>query len=177
MAEEEIKKEQQEEEKPKKKSGFMKLVLFGVIGLLLLGGGAGGAAWVLGLGPFAKPNQLKGKIALAEEKKKPEPVKPSMGPVFPMETFIVNLMSEKGDRYLKVTMNMELSSDKSLEEVTKRSPQLRDAIIILLSSKTFEDIVKIEGKEGLKREILARVNSFLSDGEAKRVYFTEFVVQ
>lgn len=176
MAEEETKTEKQEEEKPKKKGGILKLLIFAIVGLILLAGGGGFAAYTLGLGPFADANQVKGKIA-AEEKKKEQATKPGMGPVFPMETFIVNLVSDKGDRYLKVTMNVELTSDKTLEEVTTRSPQLRDAIIILLSSKTFEDIVKIEGKQNLKREILARVNSFISDGEAKRVYFTEFVVQ
>lgn len=160
-------------EKPKKK-GMGKMLIILVLVILLLVGGGGFAAWKMGLILIPGTNQVKQKITKnqVEEERKPE-----MGPVQPLDTFIVNLASEKGERYLKVTMDVELTNEAARAEVEKRSPQLRDSIIILLSSKTFQEIMGADGKGSLKREILARVNSFLSDGKAKRVYFTEFVVQ
>ena len=109
--------------------------------------------------------------------KKDSKKKNEVGPIHAFETFIVNLSSEEGERYLKLTVNIEVDNPKVLQEVTKRVPQLRDAIIILLSSKSLKDLDYTDGKAKLKREILARINSFLSSGKAKRVYFTEFVVQ
>ena len=159
-------------EKPKKK-GKSKLLIIVVLVLLLLGGGGGFVAWKMNLLPIPGSNQVKQKIAT----KRVEEEKKEMGPVQPLDTFIVNLASEKGERYLKVTMDVELTNEDARAEVEKRSPQLRDSIIILLSSKTFQEIMGADGKGSLKREILARVNSFLSAGKAKRVYFTEFVVQ
>ena len=168
--------EESSEKKPPKK-GKKKLLIILLVLIMLLGGG-GFAAWKMSLGPFAKLNELKKKVTESgKEKKKKKKKKDSMGPVFAFETFIVNLASSEGERYLKITVNAELEDKKVEQEITQRVPQLRDAIIILLSSKTFDDIIHTDGKENLKREILARVNSFLSSGEAKRIYFTELVVQ
>ena len=50
-------------------------------------------------------------------------------------------------------------------------------VISLLGSKSFEDVRTIEGKNFLREEILLRVNALLVTGKAKRVFFTEFVVQ
>jgi flagellar FliL protein len=47
----------------------------------------------------------------------------------------------------------------------------------LLSSKSYKDIVDINGKQRLRDEILMRLNTFLTGGKIVKVYFTEFVVQ
>jgi flagellar protein FliL len=61
--------------------------------------------------------------------------------------------------------------------VDKHQIQLRDSIILLLSSQGFEEISTVEGKLGLKQELLSRVNQILGQGAVSRIYFTEFVVQ
>ncbi|RLB21216.1 MAG: flagellar basal body protein FliL, partial [Deltaproteobacteria bacterium] len=62
-------------------------------------------------------------------------------------------------------------------EMDKRLPQLRDAILTLLSSKTFKDIGDLSGKYQLRAEILATLNRYLKTGKVNNVYFTEFIVQ
>ena len=99
------------------------------------------------------------------------------GPVFDLETFIVNLMGDSGRRYLKITIKMELSSEELKTEMTQKMPEVRDNILVLLSSKSYDDVADISGKIRLRAEIINRVNNALTTGEIRKVYFTEFVIQ
>jgi flagellar FliL protein len=55
--------------------------------------------------------------------------------------------------------------------------QLTDTVLMLLTSKTYEDIAGYSGKERLRHELIIRLNSFLETGSIRRIYFTEFVMQ
>lgn len=99
------------------------------------------------------------------------------GPMKPMDAFIVNLTDAQGTRYLKVTMQLEMSYEMLSSEIDKRLPQIRDEVITLLSSKSFDDISTIAGKRALKRGILNSINKYLTTGKVLNVYFSEFVVQ
>jgi len=98
-----------------------------------------------------------------------------VGTLIPMETFVVNLAGSRGNKVAKINLELEVDGPKVQEEIEKRKPQVRDIIIILLSSKTFEQVSVKEGKDSLREEIANTVNSFLTKGKIKRVYFTEFV--
>jgi flagellar FliL protein len=54
---------------------------------------------------------------------------------------------------------------------------VRDAILMLLSSKDAQTLKPTEGKLQLRDEILQRINALLATGQARNAYFTEFVVQ
>lgn len=98
-----------------------------------------------------------------------------MGKVVPLETFIVNLAGSKGRKVAKVNMELEVQGDHALDEIEKRKAQIRDIIIIILSSKSYEDVSSREGKEGLRNEIKDTINSFLVQGKISNVFFTEFI--
>lgn len=98
-----------------------------------------------------------------------------IGKMIPMETFLVNLSGNRGNKLLKVNMELEVEGKSIAEEIDKRKPQIRDIIIILLSSKTYAQLSSAEGKEFLREEVRDTVNSFLTKGKIKRVHFTEFI--
>lgn len=98
-----------------------------------------------------------------------------IGKTIPMEMFLVNLSGNRGNKVLKVNMELEVEGDRIADEIDKRKPQIRDIIIILLSSKTYAQLSSVEGKEFLRDEIRDTVNSFLTKGKIKRVHFTEFI--
>ena len=100
-----------------------------------------------------------------------------IGPIFSLDTFIVNLADKGGRRYLRVTMDLELSDGKVTKELEKRLPQVRNAILMILPTKRFEDISSLEGKIALRDEIIAKLNSFLKSGTITNLYYTEFVIQ
>ena len=90
---------------------------------------------------------------------------------------IVNLADQGGKRYLRITMELELSAPELTAEIDKRLPQLRDAILMILPTKTYAEIGSTEGKIALRDELIAKLNSFLKTGTVTTIYFSEFVVQ
>ncbi len=108
------------------------------------------------------------------EKKTPTPVQ---GYIYKMEPFLVNLVDPGQLRYLKITIHVESNQEKVNEEYEKRLPQLRDAILTILSSKNYKDIINSEGKTALREEIKGRLNQLLVGPKVQNVYFTEFVIQ
>ncbi|MCI5968026.1 flagellar basal body-associated protein FliL [Helicobacter sp.] len=102
----------------------------------------------------------------------------SVGPMYPLDQFIVNLLaSGGGKRYLKTSIALELSIAEMQAELDTKRDVLRDTIITILSSKTFEEVQTTKGKQKLKEEIMERLNEFLVDGRVANLFFTEFVVQ
>ena len=94
-----------------------------------------------------------------------------------MEPFIVNLTDNKGDRYLKVVLQLELSDQLLADEFRLLQPKIRDSIMDLLKTKSYEEMMDPNGKQRLREEIVMRVNSFATRGKVLKVYFTEFVIQ
>lgn len=93
----------------------------------------------------------------------------------PLDYFLVNLAEDQGQKLFKVEMEFDVDSVDVQEEINKRMPQVRDIIIILLSSKNYSQISTPKGKENLKEEIRDTVNSFLTKGKINKVLFTQFI--
>jgi len=100
-----------------------------------------------------------------------------IGPMVNIEEFIVNIISDENNHYVKASLTIELASEPAKEELEKRMPQIRDAILLLVGNKTFEELQDLQGKKQLKAELLSKINAILYSGKAKSIYFTDFVVQ
>ena len=113
--------------------------------------------------------------ASSEEPKPVKKVKKDL--MFHLDPFIVNLAKSGGNRFLKMTVSLEMSSPKVRLGLKKNIQKITDSILLLLSTKVFEDVYSVQGKFTLKGEITARVNQFLTKGQVKGAYFTEFIIQ
>lgn len=91
--------------------------------------------------------------------------------------FLVNLADKDNLRYLKAVISVALSNQKAEDELRKKSVEIRDAIIMILSAQTSEDLATPEGKERLKSLIAERINEMLTTGEVEKVFFLDFVMQ
>ncbi len=100
-----------------------------------------------------------------------------IGPMVKIDEFIVNIISEDGRHYVKAALTIELDKEEALDETNKRMAQIRDAILLLVGNKTFEELQDLQGKKQLKAELVSKINSFLQTGKVKAIYFTDFVVQ
>ena len=100
-----------------------------------------------------------------------------VGTLYEMKRFTVNLLSDKGRKYVRCVMSLELSSPELMGELDSKKAAVRDSIINVLSSKTYEEISTTKGKERLKDEIVATLNQSLVDGTVKNLYFTELMIQ
>jgi flagellar FliL protein len=157
-----------DESAPKKKSPVKMIVILLVI-LGLLGGG-GYFAYMKYIQPGQSPEAVGAGETVEEELT-------NLGIMFSLDPFIVNLAGSQGKRFLKVTVSLELSAPEVHAEVKENIQKIMDSILVLLSSKNFEDVYSVQGKFKLKDEITARVNRFLVLGHIKEAYFTEFIIQ
>ena len=101
----------------------------------------------------------------------------ALGPLYSLDTFIVNLADAGRSRYLRVTMDLELVASTDAEALSDRLPQVRDSILMILPSKQFDEIASMEGKIALRDEIIAKLNSLFARTVVTNIFFTEFVVQ
>ena len=62
-------------------------------------------------------------------------------------------------------------------ELDGRLAPIRDAVLVLLSTKTLRDIQDVQGKNQMKDEIMAAINKIIPPGKIAKIYFTDFVVQ
>ena len=100
-----------------------------------------------------------------------------IGILYPLDTFTVNLKSDSGRRYLKVTMSLELEGEELSLELDAKAPVIRDRVIRILTSKTLEEISSKQGKQKVSSQVMDTLNSMISDGRIQGIYFTEFVIQ
>lgn len=182
MAEKE--KEEKKEEKGEKKEGEKaprspKMLIIIIAASVVLAGGGGYFFMSKSGSKEVKAGETKssghGEPKGGHEKKAEG--KATAGFIHPLDTFIVNLADPSRTRYLKVTVQLELDNDSAIEEVKSKTPQVRDALIILFSSKGIDEIATAEGKYQLRDEIIARVNQFMTRGKVESAYFTDLVVQ
>ncbi len=123
----------------------------------------------------------------------PIEVEPGGGVMVNSGTKIINISDPTGKRYLRVTIVLEFAptdpkypemtaderaaySTTFSAEVTTKLPLVDDAIITLVSQKSFEDLYTADGKEKLRNEILESVSNRLTGYKILSIYFTEFVV-
>jgi flagellar FliL protein len=97
--------------------------------------------------------------------------------VFALEPFIVNIYDGQELRYLKVKVELEMVGPTVKGEIEAKLAPIRDAVLVLLSAKTLQDIQDVQGKNTMKEEILAAINRHIPPGKIAKVYFTDFVVQ
>lgn len=178
MSAENDKDKKEETQAPPKKGKGM---LIGIIAVVLIGLGAGGFFFFKGKSKANANPEGEGAVQEASDHggggHGGEAEKGAASAVVNLEPFIVNLQDNSGTRYLKLTINLELEPNGTVTELQSQTAQIRDSLIILLSSKGYADIGTVEGKYQMRDEIVARVNQFLRKSKVKTAYFTEFVIQ
>jgi len=150
----------------KTKGKFKKILILGVLGLFLVAGGL--AAYV-----FFSDDAPEGKEAHATQTAS----KNSHAVTMPLDPFLVNLADKESRRYLKLKVELEVDSEGTAKDLEKSLPRIRDALILLLSSKTYLDLSSFEGKQQLKQEIKKNVTALPGGSKVSDVFFTEFVAQ
>ena len=133
---------------------------------------------VLAMVGFMGYNFLKQSGFFAPKEDAPKKARAKEPIIYTFEgNFLVNLADKDNLRYLKAVISVALSNQKAEDELRKKSVEIRDAIIMILSAQTSEDLATPEGKERLKSLIAERINGMLTQGEVESVYFLDFVMQ
>jgi flagellar FliL protein len=157
------------------------LIIVSVVALLFGVGGAVVAVKLLGGADKGSENSEEHKSEAAAKSdshsggKQGQAAAP--GAMFDLDPFIVNLADTPDVRYLKITIKLEVENEAVSTDLSARVPQVRDAVLVLLSSKDVNAVRTTQGKFQLRDEITQRINGLLPKPGVRSAYFTDFVVQ
>jgi flagellar FliL protein len=154
---------------PVKAGSGKKMMMLGLLGVLLFGGG-GGAAWFFMGGDKEQNNQ---HAQAGDDESHME----KTGPVMELEPFLLNLADRDELRFLKVSIKLELDRSEEKTDFQNKVPAIRDALLVLLSSKESQLLRTVNGKKRIREEILTRANGVMSRGKVANVFFTDFIIQ
>lgn len=181
----EKKKDSEKKAEPeKKKGGIPKLaILGGLVLILAVAGFVGYTLFFKGHKSASSTNATTEKTTEEAPKgekehgKEGEKEKGAKGKMVSLPPFVVNLADPAGRRFLKIGMDLEMADEKSVEELKQSLPKVKDTLLLLLSSKTYESLSSMEDKLLLKKDIEERLSQIIGPSKVSSVYFTEFVIQ
>lgn len=176
----------QEEPVAKKKAPKKKLLFIIVIALvaaLVLGGGA--LLWLKKKDAAIAGNADKGGAASA---------KSDVAPVFVrLESFTVKLQSDptRSEQYLQMVPELRVLNDSVSSKIKLYMPEIRNRILLLLSSKKPSDLSTPQGMETLSIELRNQINQIIDgsqgapytgaaprpDDPVQSVLYTSFIIQ
>jgi len=164
----------------------MLVIVGGLVVVLAL---AGGGAWFV----------MGKKAAADEDVEEVSHAAPKGPPTFlPLDNMVINLADPGGEKVAQVGITLEVVDAKAIEKVKVYLPAIRSGILLLISQRTADDLLQIEGKEKLAQDVLAealrpfgggeevdpkdkkavaRAKKQAEEGPVRAVYFSSFIVQ
>jgi flagellar FliL protein len=95
--------------------------------------------------------------------------------------FVVNFASQGKARFLQVTVEVMTRDPLMPDQIKLHMPVIRNNLMLLFSSQSYDGVSTLEGKETLREEALEVVQQILEeetgDPGVEAVYFTSFVMQ
>lgn len=189
-------KDKDKQEPAAAKGGSKKKLLIIIAAAVLVLGAGGGGAWFFmnkghsdeatadageGEHDAKDAKKEKGKGKKDKKGKAAEPKAPAIYVEF-QPPLVVNFDAKGVMRFLQVGMQVLTRDHDTSEMVKLHDPKIRNNMLLLLGSQTYDTISTMEGKEGLRKKALEIVTKIVDDegGEGKNVedlYFTSFVMQ
>ena len=126
-----------------------------------------------------KPAKKSGKSAAATSLKEALPNDEEVKHIIEMQPFIVNLADSEQARYLRLTVNLGVGGEAA--ESTKPDQlflnRIRNAMLAVLTTKNSADVLSIEGKSKLRKELLKAAQAASEEPKVEAIYITDFIVQ
>jgi len=95
--------------------------------------------------------------------------------------FVVNFASQGKARFLQVTVEVMTRDPVMPDQIKLHMPVIRNNLMLLFSSQSYDSVSTLEGKESLREEALEVVQQILEEETGdigiEAVYFTSFVMQ
>ena len=176
--------EEETVKKPSKKNGIIKWVLIGLGIFLLIGFSVGASIYFMktmlpgntAVQAGSKSGDSKAKNEKGKSKESRVAIYYKLDP-----PFVVNFQGATGNRFLQVTIELMTYDPEVVKAVEEHMPVIRNNIVFLLSSVSYDQVSTLEGKQKLRADTLAEVQKVLKDKIGKpgveEVYFTSIVMQ
>lgn len=153
----------------------------GMIVAVVVGLGAGGAVGLTTLGETVGP--------ILAERAQAAPgddghggggghgVEAGPSPITVIDNLVVNPARSGGQRFLLASIGIEVNDAEMSAVVEAREVQIRSSLILVLGSKTTEELSGIEFRAGIVQEIHAAVVEVMGPNIVSKVFIPQFVIQ
>lgn len=129
------------------KSKMMLIIIVAAVLVLVVGGGA--AFFVMKQRAASEDGEEAAPAKAAAH------VDPKAVPAYlPLDAMVVNLADPGGERVAQIGITLEVQDAHSSDTVKAYLPTIRSSILLLISQRTAEELLKPEGKEKLAKDIL-----------------------
>ncbi|KRC08634.1 hypothetical protein ASE11_23005 [Hydrogenophaga sp. Root209] len=138
--------------KPKKSKKLL-FIIVGVVLLALIGAGA--ALFIMKKNAAAADDEYADDEPEATHQAKD----PKHAPVFlPLENMVVNLADPGGTRFIQLGLTLQLQDAKTEADVKTYMPSIRSDILLLISQRTADEMLQVQGKAKLANDIIAAIS-------------------
>ena len=169
---------------PKKgKRGFIKWIVIGLGIVLLVATSVGASIYVVKsmISPPESKTEQKSSNPKSKEEKDTNKA-PKIAIYYKFDPpFVVNIQGQASSRFLQLTLEAMTYDQAVTTEIDQSMPVIRNNILLLLSSLTYEQVASLEGKQKLRADILKEIQNVLKDKIGKpgveEVYLTSIVMQ
>jgi flagellar FliL protein len=131
----------------------MSPMLLIVAAVVLLAGGMGGTWFYM--------NKQHAAAASEDEPVARAPEARHAPTYLPLESMVVNLADAGGERFAQIGVTLDIENEKTAEQIKTFMPAIRSSVLMLVSQRTSEELLKRDGKEKLAADIVAEVSQAL----------------
>ena len=183
------------EQKSNKKKPWLMIGVIAMVSIFVLSGAIGGTVYFMSRGAHkAPPASAKTKNAKAEEADAEESAsstdagseakdgKPAPANYVSLDPpFVVNFEGNSAARFLQISVEVMSRKLEYAEHIKKHMPVIRNNLVLLFGSQTYDKVSTLKGKEDLRQKALSEVQKILEeetgDTGVEALYFTSFVMQ
>ena len=99
------------------------------------------------------------------------------GEMYLIDNIVLNPAGSGGTRFLMLSLALDLKAAETAEKIRAREPEVRDAVLRVLGSKTVEQLADMAARDSLKSELRDEIGSMVGKRAVRRVYLPQFVIQ
>ena len=87
-----------------------------------------------------------------------------------------------GNRFVQVGLTLQVDDQATSDQIKAFMPSLRSAVLVILSQRTADELLQVQGKEQLSADIIGEVSRQLGYDKARHnpvqaVLFSSFIIQ
>lgn len=140
---------------PAKPKSKLMLIVAVVVVLALIGAGA---AFFLLKKNAAEDEEYADEAPAAAQQSSKSKTPPTF---LPMDNMVVNLADPGGSRFVQLGITLQLQDAKTGEDLKVYMPSIRSGVLLLISQRTTDEILQIQGKEQLATDIIAEISGVM----------------
>jgi flagellar FliL protein len=99
------------------------------------------------------------------------------GVYFEFKNIIVNPAESNGERYLILSLTVELNDGGTLGTLDKKNAEVQDRINTAISQRTARELSSLDNRDAIKKELGIVINDVIGEKSVRNLFFTKYVLQ